>query len=191
MKAALGTGAALAILLAAGSAAAQPEIMVFAGASHSSGGDNLVPPSGVDPACRGCLRSGEFPGEMTETPDDPRLATFGLGLVGSEGRARGGGEIATVIGFGDRTAGFTSVVTYAGVDQGRVYTVAGLGFGTYWGAGRFGTFDALAGDVRAELGVRLTRKWIVLGRGDLIMNSDAVSPVASLGLQWIPKARRR
>jgi hypothetical protein len=127
-------------------------------------------------------------------PDDlddgePRLAILSTGLVGTEGPFRGGGELSTILGLGgDHTTGFTAVVTYAGLDSGRLFVHGGLGVGRYWGGERAGGVADFAGTMRAELGLRLTDHWLIAGRADLLTNTISTSPVATIGIQWVPGA---
>jgi hypothetical protein len=170
----------------AGDAAADADWFVVAGASH--GGDaQLVPEAAPAAPCATCFAAGEA--METDGAAGARLATIGAGLAGREGALRGGGELMTILGMGDSTSGYTAVVTYGGLDSGRLFVQGGIGLGSYWGGDHGSMVDALAGDVRAELGVRLHQQWQVLGRGDLLVNNTSVAPVVTLGLQWTPHAR--
>lgn len=178
-------GMGLAALLASPPAAhAQPRFVVVAGTSH--GGDQqLAPRANHTPSCATCFAAGG--GVPMDRASDPRLATVGLGLVGNEGRIRGGGELFTILGFGDAgTSGYSGVVTTVGVDSGRLFATGGLGLGSYWGGQHDSFTSALAGNARAELGLRVHDAWMILGRGDLLVNSTSVSPVVTLGLEWVP-----
>jgi len=167
-------------IIAARTAGAEPQVVLVAGTSH--GGDaQLAPPTAS--SCPACFAAG---GEMPLPAPDVRLATLGVGVVGTEGRLRGGGELFTILGMGERTTGFAGALTYAGVDHGRVFTHAGLGIGSYWGDGRAGTLAAIAGVARAELGVRLHPQWLVVARGDYLLNDISASRIGTLALQWIP-----
>lgn len=179
---------ALALLaLGAQSASAQPRLTIVAGTSHGGDGQ-LVPVSASSSNCAGCAFLGS--GGMPATNTEAQLATLAVGMIGTEGRVRGGGELFTILGVGsDRTSGYTAVVTYAGLDSGRVFTHAGLGLGTYWGAEHATRFDALAGNLRGEVGVHVHPSWIVVGRGDMIVNQTSASPVLTLGLEWVPGGR--
>jgi hypothetical protein len=176
-------GIALFLLVAgAGVAAAGPRAVIVAGTSR--GGDRQLLPRPAPVACGACF-SGAAP--QPEATQEGQLATLGVGLVGSEGRARGGGELFTILGMTERaTRGYTGVVTYGGFDQGRLFAHAGLGLGSYWGDGRAGTLAALAGDARAEAGVRLHPQWLVVGRADFLLNAVSGATVGTLALQFIP-----
>jgi hypothetical protein len=180
-------GMALA-LLALGSidATAQPRLTLVAGSSHGGDGQ-LVPVTSTHSGCDRCAFIGGS--SMPATNEEAQLATLAVGLVGTEGRVRGGGELFTILGIGnERTSGYTSVVTYAGLDSGRVFAHGGLGVGSYWGAEHATRFQALAGNVRGEVGVHVHPSWIVVGRGDVIVNTTSASPVLTLALAWIPGA---
>jgi hypothetical protein len=162
-------------------AAAQPQWVFMAGTSR--GGDAQLLPRHTS-SCGVCFAGGS---SQPMTPGEGALATVGVGLVGTEGRARGGGELFTILGMtADHTDGFSGVVTYGGLDHGRVFVQAGLGLGSYWGSGRAGTLAAIAGDARAELGVRMHPQWLVVARGDLLMNTISASTVGTLALQFVP-----
>ncbi|HUH05030.1 MAG TPA: hypothetical protein VML75_23695 [Kofleriaceae bacterium] len=180
---------ALALLtLSAASAIAQPRLTVVAGTSRGGDGQ-LVPTSPSGSNCAGCAFLGGGTG-MPATNTEAQLATLAVGIIGTEGRIRGGGELFTILGVGsDRTSGYTAVVTYAGLDSGRVFTHGGLGVGSYWGAEHATRFDALAGNLRGEVGLHVHPSWIVVGRGDLIVNQTSASPVLTLALEWIPGGR--
>jgi hypothetical protein len=178
-------GVCVVALAAAGwpqQARADVDLVVFAGTSRGLDADRS---GGFGPgACVGCAAS---QGPIVSDPDARvRQASFALALVGTEGRIRGGGEVTTHLGVGDSAAGFTGVVTYAGADSGHVFAHVGLGAGSYWGDDRLGRFSSLAGTARGELGVRLSRRWLVAARGDLLVNSRATTPVLSFGLQFVP-----
>jgi len=174
-----GLALVLVIATSATRAAADPQLVLIAGTSR--GGDaQLLPGPAPCPAC--------FSGglEQPVIPGDGQLATLGLGLIGTEGLARGGGELFTILGMGERTTGYSGLVTYAGLDQGVVFVQAGLGVGTYWGDGRAGTLAAVAGDARAEIGLRLHRRWLMVSRGDYLLNDISSTTVGTLALQYIP-----
>jgi hypothetical protein len=188
MERLLGGFIALALLaLGAQSAFAQPRLTVVAGTSHGGDGQ-LVPVATSGTNCAGCAFLGGT--GMPPTNTEAQLATVAVGIIGTEGRIRGGGELFTILGVGsDRTSGYTAVVTYAGLDSGRVFAHGGLGVGSYWGAEHATRFDALAGNLRGEVGVHVHPSWIVVGRGDVIVNQTSASPVLTLALEWIPGAR--
>ncbi len=167
---------------------AEPQLVVVAGTSH--GGDRqLAPRASSPPTCATCFAAGGG-APIMDRASDPRLATVGLGLVGSEGIIRGGGELFTILGFGDAgTSGYSGVVTTVGLDNGRLFATGGLGMGSYWGGEHDSALDAVAGCARAELGLRVHDAWMILGRGDLLVNSTSVSPVVTLGLEWVPPLR--
>jgi hypothetical protein len=175
------------LLGATGQAMADADYMVFAGSSHGPNTAQLTP--GSSPSCTTCPASvSGVP--MTTDAVAPNLAMLGVGMVGSEGRKRGGGELFTILGLGnEQTTGYTSFVTYGGLDYDRVFAQIGLGLGRYWGVQRDGFMSSFAGNARAELGVRLTPRWIVVGRTDIIANNTEVSPFVTLGLQFLPYAR--
>jgi hypothetical protein len=178
----VGVAAALLLLGPAGGATAGPAAVVLAGTSR--GGDAQLLPRAEPASCGACFAGGPSP---PATSGGGQLATLGVGLVGTEGRARGGAELFTILGMTEHTTdGFTGVVTYAGLDQGRVFAQGGLGLGSYWGHGRAGTLDALAGDARGELGLRLHPQWLVVGRADFLLNSISGAAVGTLALQFIP-----
>jgi hypothetical protein len=169
------------LLAAAGTAAAEPRLVLMAGTSR--GGDAQLLPH-HESSCGVCFAGG---GSQPMTPAEGSLATLGLGVIGTEGRARGGAELFTILGMTqDHTDGFAGVVTYAGLDIGRVFAQTGLGVGSYWGSGRAGSLAAVAGDARAELGVRMHPQWLVVARGDYILNDISASTVGTLALQFIP-----
>lgn len=170
------------LLLPSAAFADGPDYVVFFGSSHGAGAQL----DASAPAEDDTLRAGEIPMSETATSDGTSLAMLGLGLVGSEGTIRAGGEVFTLLGVSGDASGYTSAVTFAGLDNGRAFTQGGLGIGTYWGADRIGTLAAIAGNAHAQVGIRITRQFIALGRGDLIVNSVGVSSVATFGLQWIP-----
>lgn len=176
-------GVVLALACSASPARADAEWIVVAGTSHG-GGPHL---SGTGEAAP--LGQRPVSGESVSTPSDRevRLATIAIGLAGSEGRVRGGGELMTVLGFAGDTAGYTAFVTYAGVTGRRLFAQTGLGLGMLWGrpADDRGFVDRLAGDLRVEIGVNLHDQWMVVGRGDLIVGQAALEPVATLALQWM------
>jgi hypothetical protein len=163
-----------------------PDLTLYAGPSFGGAGA-IVPRR--DPAdCIRCSVAGT--GDVMEARE-PRLATVALGLAGSEGRLRGGGELFSVLGLaGGDTTGYSGAVTYAGLDLGAAFAQAGLGLGGYWGGERSESgLGLLAGTAHAQIGVRVMRQLVLLGRCDLLVNGDAIAPVGSVGLQWIPGER--
>ncbi len=161
-------------------ASADPQLVLMAGTSR--GGDAQLLPGTVTP-CPACLGAGIEP---PTTAGDGQLATLALGLIGTEGLVRGGGELFTILGLGERTTGYAGLVTYAGFDQGRLFAHAGLGIGSYWGDGRAGTLAAVAGDARAEIGLRLHARWLAVGRADYLLNDISATTVGTLAVQYIP-----
>jgi hypothetical protein len=130
------------------------------------------------------------PGVFEPTPAGAdgraRLLMLGVGMAGTEGSIRGSAEIMTLVGRrADAISGYTAVVTYAGADFDIGFVMSGLGIGSYWGGDRRG-LDRIAGTAHGELGVRLSRRVAVVIRGDLLLGSEIVNPVAVLGLQWAP-----
>lgn len=154
------------------------------------GASPVVSPAADSPA------GGALAPASSRQPDGPdrRLATRGLavlavGMAGSEGPLRGGAEVVSLLGaLGETPSGYTALVTYAGGDFGGGFAQLGLGLGGLWGGDRAG-LDRVAGIVRGELGARLSDGVALVVRGDLLLGSELVSPIASVGLQWIPGER--
>lgn len=169
---------------------ARADFFLFAGTGR--GGDAQL--HGSRDRAAGCQLCPAAAGAVVPDDGDDEIgdstAMLSAGMVGSDGPFRGGGELSTILGLGgDRTSGFTAVLTYAGLDSGRLFVHGGLGVGRYWGGERAGGIDDFAGTARVELGLRLTDHWLVAGRGDLLTNSISTSPVGTIGVQWIPGAR--
>lgn len=166
---------------------ADADYVLFAGTSRGANTDQLT--AIHTPSCTTCPASATGV-PMTIPEQAPSLAMLGVGLVGAEGYKRGGGEIFTILGLGNQqTTGYTSFTTFAGVTGERLFAQVGLGLGKYWGGVHTSLLASFAGNARAEIGVHLTERWIVVGRGDIVANNHEVSPFLTLGLQFLPYAR--
>jgi hypothetical protein len=185
----LGGGVAVAAIVVAAPSAARADlddvdVVVYAGVGSGGAamGDDTGTPA-PEPTCSGCeRRSLEVPPARRD--EDDRIGVFAIGLAGTEGRVRGGVEVISTLRFDDRAAGHTALVTSAGLDRGRAFAMAGLGVGAYWGDAR--ALGRLAGNAHAALGIRLSRRVVLLGRADVLINDELALPLFSVGLQWAP-----
>lgn len=157
----------------------EAKFFVFGGPSVSAS-DTLEAPR-FD--CALCETSGNRGSDSANT--NP-LVSLGAGLVGTEGRLRGGAEVLTIMAAGRSTVGYTGFLTYGGVDSGRLFVQTGLGIGAYWGARNDPETSRIAGIAHAELGLRLTDGFSVLARGDFLLGRETSNAIGTLGLQWVP-----
>jgi len=110
-----------------------------------------------------------------------------VGVMGTSGRIRAGGEALSLVATGSRTSGYTGFVTYAGFDVSVVSLQTGLGVGTYWGE-KFDLTEAIAGVAHAELSLRLVEGFSLAARLDYLLGRDSSNIIGTLGIKWAPEA---
>lgn len=159
-----------------------PDVFVFGGPSVTTSTSSSLAPAKEVELCRRCAGDPESAGSASARA----LVMLGIGIVGTEGRLRGGVELLSFVTASEPISGYSAVATYAGVDLGRAFLQSGLGIGRYWGP-RAEDGDRIAGIAHVELGVRLLPGFSVLARGDLLLAREETSLVGTLGLQWVPR----
>lgn len=181
-RCALLTTLCLCLLSTRARAGDQPLLTLFVGSGH--GADAQLHPALPPIHCYDCK---PLAVPRYSTMQAPSLATVGVGYAGTSGWVRGGIEAFTVLAVGsENTSAYTGAVTFAGIDQGWVYAVAGLGLAKFIGTLHRDTLSSFALNGRAELGVHLMRGWSVSVRTDVIYNDISSSRVVTFGLGWTP-----
>jgi len=159
-----------------------PKLNVFVGSSH--GADAQLHPALSPITCYDCQ---PLAVPRYSAMEAPSLATVALSYAGKSGIVRGGLEAFTVFTVGsEQGAAYAGGLTFAGLDLGRVYGVAGLGLGKFIGTLHRDTLSSFALNTRAELGVHLARGWSISARADVIYNNISSSQVFTFGLAWTP-----
>lgn len=133
-----------------------------------------------------CLDCPHFPAAGVDEAA-PNLATVGVSLAGRSGAFRGGVEVFTIVAATAGASGYAGLVTTAGFEARRVFLVGGFGLGSYYGGHHPDRLSAMAGVLRAELGVELAHGVALSVRADVLHNDISRSPTTSLGLGWSPR----